>query len=380
MDQLTSQTNHSHAIRENLILVRMACNANVSGVESGVVSWWRTVPDRDYLTPKEVENFSTLSYTAIAIWLRAAPGKARFKLTMMGPPGRFIELELSCGMLRSDLAPAESNERTVRLVGWIGTGGYAVATADLAYDAMSAGWRGAGIVSANLGQTIRRFRVGEDEAIYNARRVREDIQIQLADYQSLAYFDECNLREALVDARNAELQLRKVRHARLRALRGSVAVGRSLHNAAQRVDAATVRHLLSTGVPTDQRDDDGRTALHLAVRPSDGSPRQLGRQLAAADVLLGYGADPNASAHDGRTPLHAALDRLHSGAPVQPALIELLLAHGANASARSVYGDRPGDRRPGEQLHIQAGESVEEHRDRVKQILNALRDARKLGR
>lgn len=379
MDQLKNPTDHARNARENLILVRFACNANVSGVVSGVVSWWRTVPDRDYRTPKEIENFSTLSYTAIAMWLQAAHGKARFNLTMVGPPGHFIELELSCGMLRVDLAPAESKERTVRLVGWMGPDGRAVANAELAYDAHSVGWHAAGVVSADLGQAIHQLRAGEDEAIREARRAREALEILLADYRSLDSFEECSFRVQLAEAWSVELQLRKERHARLRALRGPVAAGCTLHEAAVAGDAATVRHLLSTGVAIDLRDDDGRTALHLAVRPGNGSPRQLGRQLAVADVLLGYGADANAAAHDGRTPLHAALHRLHMGVPVQPALIELLLARGANANARSVYGDRPGDRMPRERLHIRAGESVETHRGRVHQILEALREARRLG-
>jgi uncharacterized protein len=74
---------------------------------------------------------------------------------------------------------------------------------------------------------------------------------------------------------------------------------------------------------------DGWTPLHLAA---------FFGQTAAAELLIARGSDPGARSRNatGNTPLHAAL-----AGHEQPALVHLLLAHGADVNARAALGVTP---------------------------------------
>jgi len=87
-----------------------------------------------------------------------------------------------------------------------------------------------------------------------------------------------------------------------------------MRRAAEIGDVAQVRMLLDKRAPIDARDDNGRTALMLAV---------LHGQSDAVDVLLARGADPNAADAHGTTPLQAAI------AADQQAIIAALQRAGA---------------------------------------------------
>ena len=87
-----------------------------------------------------------------------------------------------------------------------------------------------------------------------------------------------------------------------------------MRRAAEIGDVAQVRMLLDKRAPIDARDDNGRTALMLAV---------LHGQSDAVDVLLAHGADPNAADAHGTTPLQAAI------AADQQAIIAALQRAGA---------------------------------------------------
>ena len=86
-----------------------------------------------------------------------------------------------------------------------------------------------------------------------------------------------------------------------------------LRRAAEIGDIAQLQALIATG-PADARDQDGRTALMLAV---------LRGQSRAVEMLLASGADPNAADAHGTTPLQAAL------AAHQQAIAETLQRAGA---------------------------------------------------
>lgn len=85
--------------------------------------------------------------------------------------------------------------------------------------------------------------------------------------------------------------------------------------------------LLHHGAEVDRRDNKGRTALHYAA---GAGPR-------AVALLLEAGADPNVAAADGRTPLHAAVDRWNAGA------VEVLCRAGASRTAVDGNGRTPAD-------------------------------------
>jgi hypothetical protein len=87
-----------------------------------------------------------------------------------------------------------------------------------------------------------------------------------------------------------------------------------MRRAAEIGDVAPVRMLLDKRAPIDARDENGRTALMLAV---------LHGQSDAVDVLLARGADPNAADAHGTTPLQAAI------AADQQAIIAALQRAGA---------------------------------------------------
>ena len=82
-----------------------------------------------------------------------------------------------------------------------------------------------------------------------------------------------------------------------------------------------IRELLAAGVNADSPNPEGETALMLVVRTG---------QLDAAELLIEAGADVNAKERwAGQTAL------MWAGAQLQPAMVKLLLAHGAEFDARS---------------------------------------------
>jgi ankyrin repeat protein len=85
--------------------------------------------------------------------------------------------------------------------------------------------------------------------------------------------------------------------------------------------------LLDHGADVSRRDDEGRTALHYAA----------GANRTAVDLLLAAGADPNAVALDGTTPLHEAVSRWNVGG------VESLCRAGADRGALDGRGRSPLD-------------------------------------
>lgn len=122
-----------------------------------------------------------------------------------------------------------------------------------------------------------------------------------------------------------------------------------LHLAADRITAnsAVIMALLGGGAEVNARTMSGWTPLHLAARPSSLLELPSFRLAAAADrparvtavvLLLANGAAVNARTGRGYTPLHLA-----AAVGYDPAIIEVLLGHGADASARDEEGNTPWD-------------------------------------
>jgi len=99
-----------------------------------------------------------------------------------------------------------------------------------------------------------------------------------------------------------------------------------LLDAARRADAAALRSLLARGGAVDERDRQGRTALHWAATAGSAE---------AARLLLERGADVDARSGPSMTPLHWA------AAKGRAELADLLLRHGADPRARNAYGMTP---------------------------------------
>uniref|UniRef100_A0A147BMG3 Tyrosine-protein kinase n=1 Tax=Ixodes ricinus TaxID=34613 RepID=A0A147BMG3_IXORI len=135
-----------------------------------------------------------------------------------------------------------------------------------------------------------------------------------------------------------------------------------LHRAIRQGDLVVVRELLRVGYATEAKDEDGRTAVHLAC---------LGGHAALLAGLLATGAAPSGPDASGRHPLHyaceqgdpdLALQLLQAGASPQARdtdngwvplhvaaarghldLVELLLEHGAPSRPRTLQMELPGD-------------------------------------
>jgi ankyrin repeat protein len=110
----------------------------------------------------------------------------------------------------------------------------------------------------------------------------------------------------------------------------------ALMYAARQNAPAAVRALAAAGADLNATDPDGTTALTLAI---------INAHYDVAALLLESGADPNVADSAGMTPLYAAIDMntldetpgrpapIPSGDLDAPAIVRLLLAHGANANA-----------------------------------------------
>jgi ankyrin repeat protein/tetratricopeptide (TPR) repeat protein len=97
----------------------------------------------------------------------------------------------------------------------------------------------------------------------------------------------------------------------------------ALHRAAARGDAKTVKLLLTRGADVNAQDDQGRTALLVAIER---------RHIDARNTLLDHGADVEKQTPSGISPLYAAA--FHG----RDACIEVLIDHGANVNARCALG------------------------------------------
>lgn len=111
-----------------------------------------------------------------------------------------------------------------------------------------------------------------------------------------------------------------------------------LHYAAMNNDTDTIRARLAAGVPIDLPEQRARyTPLHFAVDTG---------ALDAATALLDAGADIEARADRGITPLHLAVSRWRQRP--DGALIKLLLDRGADTTAEDMHGWTPHDRTEGQ--------------------------------
>jgi len=107
-----------------------------------------------------------------------------------------------------------------------------------------------------------------------------------------------------------------------------------LHRAAQAGQPESIRILLECGAPVNSRTASGATPLFLATAAGGRGPRPS--DLAVMELLLGWGADPNAvESRRGFTPLHAAAVTGHEEAA------RALLASGADPTLCDRYGCTP---------------------------------------
>ena len=97
----------------------------------------------------------------------------------------------------------------------------------------------------------------------------------------------------------------------------------ALYRAAATGDASAVEKLLTVGADVNAKNEDGRTALHVAANER------------VAKLLLAKGADVNARSNNGETPLHIA-----SG-DGRKDVAEALLENGADMNAETRAGKTP---------------------------------------
>jgi ankyrin repeat protein len=118
---------------------------------------------------------------------------------------------------------------------------------------------------------------------------------------------------------------------------GAVAVAddaTSLHELAANDRVGQIAQAIEGGIPVDERDREGRTALHVAAETP---------HLFAAMMLIAKGADPNARDRRRRTPLHLAADGDDRTAGERFQVVKLLVAKGSNLKALDADGKRPVD-------------------------------------
>ena len=99
---------------------------------------------------------------------------------------------------------------------------------------------------------------------------------------------------------------------------------KSLHQAVHDADIGQVEANLSAGADTTEKDEDGRTCLHVAAQGGD---RHIAR------ILIEAGAELEAKDAEGQTPLLLAVT---TG---RQAVAELLLSAGADSSTRTASGE-----------------------------------------
>lgn len=103
----------------------------------------------------------------------------------------------------------------------------------------------------------------------------------------------------------------------------------ALHKAAWNLDLALVRLLIERGANLDAKQDRHWTALHVCMR---GEGREDERRAVAAALMAG-GADVNARADGGHTPLHFACEYGHTQ------LMRDLIADGADVDAKTRHDE-----------------------------------------
>jgi Ankyrin repeats (many copies) len=112
----------------------------------------------------------------------------------------------------------------------------------------------------------------------------------------------------------------------------------ALHAAAFTYDAGMAAELLRRGAGIGARNRRGAEPLHAAVIGVPGSPTwDPDRQVEVITLLVGAGADVNASAAGGITPLHRAVRNRCSAA------VEILLQAGADPSLTNDRGSTAAD-------------------------------------
>jgi ankyrin repeat protein len=112
----------------------------------------------------------------------------------------------------------------------------------------------------------------------------------------------------------------------------------ALHAAAFSYDTAMARELLGRGANIRPRNRRGAEPLHAAVMGGPGSARWIpAQQRAVILFLIDAGADPNATAAGGVTPLHRAVRNRCSAA------VEALLSAGADRSLANDSGSTASD-------------------------------------
>lgn len=112
----------------------------------------------------------------------------------------------------------------------------------------------------------------------------------------------------------------------------------------RQADVAQVDACLDAGADPDARADNGMTPLHHAAIAADHEVTPLhwaasdSNDPAVIEALIAGGADVNAADVDGLTPLHWAAEE-----SATPAVITALLAAGADPARRDSQGDTPWD-------------------------------------
>jgi hypothetical protein len=149
-----------------------------------------------------------------------------------------------------------------------------------------------------------------------------------------AVWASLDVAPALATARLARQDEFFIEHCHAQVYEGATA----LHAAAFAYDHETARDLVARGADIGARDRRGAEPLHAAVIGEPGTANwNPPRQRAVIEYLVEAGADPNAMAGGGVTPLHRAVRNRCSAA------VEALLHAGADPRAANGHGSTPSD-------------------------------------